>query len=83
MDVLAWLWWSIVTSLGLLWALIWFLISGWVSTLLQIALLIVVIYYLKYGWHSQSVCGVALMLAARQPFAGTIRLMLGLTGPAA
>ena len=42
MDVLAWLWWSIVTSLGLLWALIWFLISGWVSTLLQIALLIIV-----------------------------------------
>jgi len=51
MDVLAWLWWSILTSLGLLWALIWFLISGWVSTLLQIALLIIVIYYLKYGWQ--------------------------------
>jgi hypothetical protein len=30
---------------------IWFLISGWVSTLLQIALLVIVIYFLKYGWQ--------------------------------
>ena len=32
-------------------SLIWFLISGWVSTLLQIALLVIVIYFLKYGWQ--------------------------------
>ena len=32
-------------------SLIWFLISGWVSTLLQIALLLIVIYFLKYGWQ--------------------------------
>jgi hypothetical protein len=51
MDVLAWLWWAIAGSLGLVWALIWFLISGWVSTLLQIALLVAVIYYFKYGWQ--------------------------------
>ncbi len=36
---------------GLIWSLIWFLISGWVSTLLQIAVLIAVIYWLKYGWQ--------------------------------
>lgn len=51
MDALAWFWWAIITGLGLLWAFIWLLISGWVSTLLQITLLIAVIYYLKYGWQ--------------------------------
>jgi hypothetical protein len=30
---------------------VWFLISGWVSTLLQIALLVAVLFFLKYGWQ--------------------------------
>jgi hypothetical protein len=30
---------------------VWFLISRWVSTLLQIAVLIATIYFLKYGWQ--------------------------------
>jgi hypothetical protein len=34
-----------------LWTLVWFLIGGWVSTLLQIGLLIGIIYYFKYGWQ--------------------------------
>lgn len=51
MDILGWLWWAIISVLSLLWSLIWFLISGWVSTLLQIAILIAVIYYFKYGWQ--------------------------------
>jgi hypothetical protein len=51
MDILAWLWWVISTVLGAILSLVWFLISGWVSTLLQIALLVVVIYFLKYGWQ--------------------------------
>ena len=51
MDILAWLWWLLVNTLGLAWALVWFLISGWVSTLMQITLLIAVVYYLKYGWQ--------------------------------
>jgi hypothetical protein len=51
MDILGWLW-SLASTLfiGTL-SLIWFLISGWVSTLLQIAVLVVVIYFLKYGWQ--------------------------------
>jgi hypothetical protein len=51
MDVLAWLWWlisGIVTGFA---SLVWFLISGWVSTLLQIGLLVMVVYFLKYGWQ--------------------------------
>jgi hypothetical protein len=51
MDVVAWLGWALLAFLGVLWSLTWFLISGWVSTLLQIALLIAVIYFFKYGWQ--------------------------------
>jgi hypothetical protein len=42
---------ALLTILGVLWSIIWFLISGWVSTLLQIAFLVAVIYFLKYGWQ--------------------------------
>ena len=51
MDILGWLWWLASTLFTGVLSLIWFLISGWVSTLLQIALLVVVIYFLKYGWQ--------------------------------
>lgn len=51
MEVLAWLWWLMASGLSLAWSLVWFLASGWVSTLLQIALLVIAIYYLKYGWR--------------------------------
>ena len=51
MDILGWLWWVASTLLAGIVSLIWFLISGWVSTLLQIALLVIVIYFLKYGWQ--------------------------------
>jgi hypothetical protein len=51
MDIVSWLGWALLTVLGALWSLVWFLIAGWVSTLLQIALLVAVIYFLKYGWQ--------------------------------
>jgi hypothetical protein len=51
MDVLGWLWWVASTLVTGILSLIWFLISGWVSTLLQIALLVIVLYFLKYGWQ--------------------------------
>jgi hypothetical protein len=51
MDILAWLWWVVSTVLGVFFALIWFLVSGWVSTLLQIAFLVIIVYFLKYGWQ--------------------------------
>jgi hypothetical protein len=51
MDVLAWLWWLVASGLSVVWSLFWFLISGWVSTLLQIALLVSAVYYFKYGWR--------------------------------
>jgi hypothetical protein len=51
MDVIAWFTWMLLAILGVLWSIVWFLISGWVSTLLQIALLVAVIYFLKYGWQ--------------------------------
>jgi hypothetical protein len=49
MEVLAWVWWMIATGLGFAWTVLWFLIGGWVSTLLQITVLVAIFYYLKYG----------------------------------
>ena len=51
MEIIAWLAWAVMALLGILWSVMWFLIAGWVSTLLQIALLIATIYFLKYGWQ--------------------------------
>lgn len=51
MDVLSWLWWIFVAIVSVTLNLLWFLISGWVSTLLQIAVLVIAIYFLKYGWQ--------------------------------
>lgn len=51
MDVLSWLVWALLAGLGFLWAVIWFLLSGWVSTLLQIVLVVATMYFLKYGWQ--------------------------------
>ena len=51
MDIAAWLFSILLSVASLAASLVWFLISGWVSTLLQIAVLIVVIYGLKYGWR--------------------------------
>jgi hypothetical protein len=54
MEILAWLAWGVAFRPRLLWSLVWFLISGWVSTLLQIAVLIATIYFLKYGLAASS-----------------------------
>jgi len=51
MDILGWLWWAFSALIGVVVSLVWFLISGWVSTLLQIALLICAVYFVKYGWQ--------------------------------
>ena len=51
MEFLAWLWWLVATLLGGAFTILWFLVSGWISTLLQIALLVAVIYFMKYGWQ--------------------------------
>jgi hypothetical protein len=51
MDILGWLWWLGSTLFTGVLSLIWFLISGWVSALLQIGFLVGVIYFLKYGWQ--------------------------------
>jgi hypothetical protein len=51
MEIAAWLLSSLLWALGLVWSLVWFLISGWVSTLLQIAVLVIAVYGIKYGWR--------------------------------
>ena len=51
MEVIIWFLLSLAYVAGLIWSFVWFLTSGWVSTILQIAVLISVIYWLKYGWQ--------------------------------
>jgi hypothetical protein len=51
MEILAWVLWALLGLLGFLWTVVWFLLSGWVSTLLQIALLVVAVFLFKYGWQ--------------------------------
>lgn len=51
METLGWIASWLVTIAGLVLSLIWFLISGWVSTLLQITVVVFAIYGLKYGWR--------------------------------
>lgn len=51
MELLAWVWWLVATVLSSALTILWFLVSGWVSTLLQIALLVAIIYFMKYGWQ--------------------------------
>lgn len=51
MDIVIWIAWALFGVLGLVWTVVWFLISGWVSTLLQIAVLIATVFFLKYGWQ--------------------------------
>ncbi|HEX2841519.1 hypothetical protein [Hyphomicrobium sp.] len=51
MDVLSWVFSALLSIASVAWSIVWFLISGWVSTLLQIAVLIVAIYGIKYGWR--------------------------------
>lgn len=51
MDILGWVFSALLTVLGVVWSLVWFLIGGWVSTLLQIAVLVFAVYGVKYGWR--------------------------------
>lgn len=51
MDIIAWIGWALLALLWAVWSVVWFLVSGWVSTLLQIALLVAVLFFLKYGWQ--------------------------------
>jgi hypothetical protein len=51
MDILAWIAWALFSVLSLIWSLVWFLISGWVSTLLQVGVLVAVAFILIYGWQ--------------------------------
>jgi hypothetical protein len=51
MDILGTVVWLIGGTISMAWSLVWFLISGWVSTLLQIAVVVGAIYGFKYGWQ--------------------------------
>jgi len=48
MEMIAWRWWVLSSLLSALFSVVWFLLSGWVLTVLQLALLVAVICALKY-----------------------------------
>ena len=50
-NILGWLWWGIVKVLGLAWSFAWFLLGGWVATLVQIIIIAGIIFAMKYGWR--------------------------------
>jgi hypothetical protein len=50
MDILGWLWWGLTTLIGFGWSVVWFLLGGWVATLLQLAIVLGVVFSYKYGW---------------------------------
>ena len=51
MDALGALWWLVANLVKVVFSLVWFLVSGWVSALAQIAVIIGVVYGVKYGWR--------------------------------
>lgn len=51
MDVLAWIWWLAVNVLWLVASIVWFLLSGWVSALVQILVVVGGIFVFNYGWR--------------------------------
>ena len=51
MDILAWLWWLVSGLLGFVWGLVWFLLGGWVSAVVQIAVIATIVFGMKYGWQ--------------------------------
>jgi hypothetical protein len=44
MEIIGWVWWVVSGIASWLFALVWFLISGWVSTLLQIIVVVGVVW---------------------------------------
>ena len=51
MEVLGWLWWGVVKILGVVWSFVWFVLGGWVATLVQLLILIGAVFAMKYGWR--------------------------------
>jgi hypothetical protein len=51
MDVLAWIWWLVSSFVGFTLALIWFLLGGWVVTLVQIGVVALLVMGWRYGWQ--------------------------------
>lgn len=50
MDILGWLWLGLTTIFGIVWTVLWFLLGGWVVTLVQLGVLAAIIFGYKYGW---------------------------------
>ena len=51
MEALSWLWWLVAKLVSFVWAVVWFLLGGWVVTLAQLGVSAFLIFGYKYGWR--------------------------------
>ena len=51
MDILGWVAWAVGKTLGFAWAVVWFLLGGWVAALAQIVVVVGIVFAMKYGWR--------------------------------
>ena len=51
MDFLGWIVWLITSVLSFAWSIVWFLLGGWVATLVQLGIIITAVFAYKYGWR--------------------------------
>jgi hypothetical protein len=50
MDVVGWIWYGLTSLLGIAWSVLWFLVGGWVVTLVQLGVIVGLVFGYKYGW---------------------------------
>jgi hypothetical protein len=50
MDVAGWIWYGLTSLLGITWSVLWFLLGGWVVTLVQLGVIVGLVFGYKYGW---------------------------------
>jgi hypothetical protein len=50
MDVVGWIWFGLTRLLGVIWSVLWFLLGGWVVTLVQLVVIVGLVFGYKYGW---------------------------------
>lgn len=51
MDILGWLWWTLIKLLSLIWSFAWFLLGGWVATLVQLLIIVGLFFAWRHGWR--------------------------------
>lgn len=51
MDIVGWIFWLVTATLGVAGSIVWFLLGGWVVTLVQLVVLVGAVFVYRYGWQ--------------------------------